>query len=109
MCASIDIAVSFSPHSRSGNTCIVGVVDNFSNRRWSYATPNQTTAAVVALLGGLFVEYGAPARLLSARGSNFLSDVVTEFLCSEGGNRVLASPDHQQTDDKNGDSHKLIL
>ena len=50
---------------------------HLSNKRWSYATPNQTAATVVALLGGLFVEYGAPARLPSDRGSNFLSDVAT--------------------------------
>ena len=74
-----------------------------------YATPNQTAAAVVALLGGLFIEYGALARLLSDRGSNFLSDVATELLRSEGGNRVLISSYHPQTDGKNENSYKLIL
>ena len=55
----------------------------------------------MAMHGWLFVERGAPARLLSDRGSNFLSDVATELLRSEGGNRLLASSYHQQTDGKN--------
>ena len=63
----------------------------------------------MALLGRLFVEYGAPARLLSDRGSNFLSDVATKFLRSESGSRVLASPHHPQTGGKNENSYKLIL
>ena len=93
-CVSIGVAGHFSPRSRGGNTCIVAVVDNFSNKHRSYATPNQTAAAVVALLGGLFAEYGAPARLLSDRGSNFLSDVASELLRSEGGSRALTSSYH---------------
>ena len=90
-CVSIDVARPFSPRSRPGNTCIVVVVDNFSHKRWSYAPPNQAAAIVVALLCWIFVEYGGPARLLSDRGSNFLSDVAAELLRSEGGNRVLTS------------------
>ena len=54
-CVSIDVVGPFSPRSRSGNTCTVAVVDNFSSRRQSYATPNQTATTVVALLDGLFV------------------------------------------------------
>ena len=88
-------------HSRRGR--------QLSNTRWSYATPNQTAAAVVALPGGLFVEYGAPALLLSDIGSKFLSGVTTELLRSEDGNHDLASRCHAQTDGKNENSHKRAL
>ena len=42
----------------------------FLNKRCSYATPNHTAATVLSLLGGLFVEYGAPVRLLYDRDLN---------------------------------------
>ena len=108
-CASIGIVGPFLPRPRSGRACIVVVVENFSNKRWPFATPNQTVVTVAALPGGLFAEYGAPARLLADRGSNSLSDILTELVRSESGGRAITSSYHQQTDNKNENSHKLIL
>ena len=47
--------------------------------------------------------------MLSDPGSNFLSDVTSELLRSEGSTRVLTSSYHPQTGGKNKNSHKLTL
>ena len=55
--------------------------DHFTKHMLAYVTPNQTAKTVPKFLyGGYISIFGAPARLLSDRGTSFTSS-ITEELC----------------------------
>ena len=68
------------PVTSNGNRYIVMLVDHGS--KWPEAFPvDKVNATVIAnlLYSHVVCRYGAPCELLSDRGSNFLSRVVTKF------------------------------
>ena len=54
--------------------------DHFTKHVLSYVTPNQTVKTVAKFLyGGYISIFGAPARLLSDRGTNFTNSIIEEL------------------------------
>ena len=55
--------------------------DHFTKHELAYVTPNQTAKTIAKFLyGGNTSIFGAPARLLSDRGTSFTSSII-EKLC----------------------------
>ena len=106
---SVDVVGPFSPVSKRGNRYIFVVVDNFTNFLWLYATPDETALTTAQILLDLFLAHGFPQRLLTDRGSNFISDVVAELLRLLRVKAAMTSSYHPQTDGKNEVSHRLLL
>ena len=53
---------------------------HFTKHVLAYVTPNQTAKTVAKFLyGGYISIFGAPARLLSDRGTNFTSSIIEEL------------------------------
>ena len=79
-CVSIDILGPL-PSTRRRNKYILVVTDHYT--RWPIAIPltsQRTTTVATALIERVFCEYGFPATLLSDRGTNFLSNLMTSVL-----------------------------
>ena len=54
--------------------------DHFTKHVLAYVTPNQTAKTVAKFLyGGYISIFGAPARLLSDRGTSFTSSIIEEL------------------------------
>ena len=54
--------------------------DHFTKHVLAYVTPDQTVKTIVKFLyGGYISIFGAPARLLSDRGTNFTSSIIEEL------------------------------
>ena len=54
--------------------------DHFTKHVLSYVTPNQTVKTIAKFLcGGYISIFGAPARLLSDRGTSFTSSIIEEL------------------------------
>ena len=54
--------------------------DHFTKHVLTYVTPDQTVKAVTKFLyGGYISIFGAPARLLSDRGTSFTSSIIEEL------------------------------
>ena len=54
--------------------------DHFTKHVLAYVTPNQTVkTATKFLYGGYISIFGAPARLLSDRGTSFTSSIIEEL------------------------------
>ena len=74
-----------------------------------FATPDETSGTTAQILLNLFLAYGFPVRLLSDRGSNFLSALVEELLRLLRVASVTTTSYHPQTDGKNEVSHRMLL
>ena len=54
--------------------------DHFTKHVLAYVTPNQTAKTIAKFLyGGYISTFGAPARLLSDRGTSFTSSIIEEL------------------------------
>ena len=54
--------------------------DHFTKHVLAYVTPNQTAKTIAKFLyGGYISIFGAPARLLSDRGTSFTSSIIEEL------------------------------
>ena len=54
--------------------------DHFKKHVMAYMTPNQTAKTVAkCLYQGYILIFGAPARLLSDCGANFMSNIISEI------------------------------
>ena len=61
-------------------TNILVFQDHFTQHVLTYVTPNQTAKTVTKFLyGGYISIFGAPARLLSDRGTCFTSSIIEEL------------------------------
>ena len=61
-------------------TNILVLQDHFTKHVLAYVTPNHTAKTVAKFLyQGYISIFGAPARLLSDRGANFMSSVINEM------------------------------
>ena len=71
--------------------------DHFTKHIMAYVTPNQTTKTIAQFLyQGYILIFGAPARLLSDWGANFMSSIIDEMCklqCEEVANHTLPPPD----------------
>ena len=73
-------------------------------------TPDQTAKTVAKFLyGGYISIFGAPARLLSDRGTSFTSSIIEELCKILGIQRLQTMPYHPQTNGLVERSHQMIM
>ena len=54
--------------------------DHFTKHILAYVTPNQTSKTIAKFLYGGYISIsGAPARILSDRGTSFTSSIIQEL------------------------------
>ena len=76
----------------------------------AYVTPNQTAKPVAKFLyQGYISIFGAPARLLSDRGANFMSGVIYKMCRILGMKKLQTTPYHPQTNGLVERSQKMIM
>ena len=68
---SIETMMELDQSPRVGNVLVFK--DHFTKHVLAYVTPNQTAITIAKFL------YGAPARLLSDRGTSFTSSIIEEL------------------------------
>ena len=84
--------------------------DHFTKHILAYVTPNQTAKTIAKFLyGGYISIFGAPARLLSDRGTSFTSSIIQELCKILGIQRLWTMPYHHQTNGLIERSHQMIM
>ena len=84
--------------------------DHFMKHMLAYVTPDQTVKTIAKFLyGGYISIFGAPARLLSDRGANFMSSVIEEMCKILGIKQLQTMPYHPQTNALVERSHQMIM
>ena len=72
--------------------------DHFMKHMLAYVSPNQTAKTIIKFLyQGYISVFGAPARLLSDKGVNFMSNVIEEMCKILGVKKLWTMPYHSQT------------
>ena len=75
---SIETTLELNQSTRVTN--ILVFQDHFTKHVLAYVTPDQTAKTIAKFLyQGYILIFGAPARLLSDRGANFMSSVIDEM------------------------------
>ena len=76
----------------------------------AYVTPDQTAKTVSKYLyQGYILIFGAPARLLSDRGANFMSSLIDEMCKILSMEKLQTTPYHPQTNGLVERSHQTIM
>ena len=84
--------------------------DHFTKHVLAYVTPNQTAKTIAKFLyGGYISIFGAPARLLSDRGTSFTSSIIEELCKILGIQQLQTMPYHPQTNGLVERSHQMIM
>ena len=75
---SIETTMELDTSPRVANVLVFQ--DHFTKYVLAYVTPNQTAKTIAKFLYGGFISiFGAPARLLSDRGTSFTSSIIWEL------------------------------
>ena len=91
-------------------TNILVFQDHFTKHVLAYVTPNQTAKTVVKFVyQGYISIFGALARLLSDRGANFLSSVISKMCKILSVKKLQTTPYHLQTNGLVERSHQTIM
>ena len=84
--------------------------DHFTKHILAYVTPNQTAKTLTKFLyGGCISIFGAPARLLSDRGTSFTSSIIEELCKILGIQWLWTMPYHPHTNGLVERSHQTIM
>ena len=84
--------------------------DHFTKHVLVYVTPDQTAKTIAKFLyGGYISIFGAPARLLSDRGTSFTSSIIEELCKILGIQWLQTMPYHPQTNGLVERSHQMIM
>ena len=84
--------------------------DQFTKHILAYVTPDQTAKTVAKFLyGGYISIFGAPARLLSDRGTSFTSSIIEELCKILGIQQLWTMPYHPQTNGLVERLHQMIM
>ena len=84
--------------------------DHFTKHVLVYVTPDQTAKTIAKFLyGGYISIFGAPARLLSDRGTSFTSSIIEELCKILGIQQLWTMPYHPQTNWLVERSHQMIM
>ena len=96
-CVGVDVLQL--PRTLNGNQYAVVFVDYLTKWPEVFATPDQTAETIANLfVGEIISRHGVPAKLLSDRGTNFLSELMQEICKLMGTKKVNTSSYHPQTD-----------
>ena len=69
--------------------------DHFTKHILAYVTPDQTAKTIAKFLYGSYISiFGAPARLLSDRGTSFTSSIIEELCKILGIKQLWTMPYH---------------
>ena len=105
---SIETTMELNQSSRVANIFVFK--DQFTKHVLAYVTPNQTAKPIAKLLyGGYISIFGAPARLLSDRGTSFTSSIIEELYKILGIQRLQTMPYCPQTNGLVERSHQMIM
>jgi len=87
------------PVTENGNAYVIVFTDHFTRWPEAFATAsNDAETAARLLTNELICRYGAPARLLSDRGTNYTSALVSTVCRLLGVDRSITTAYHPQTD-----------
>ena len=76
----ISIETALEPNQSPRVAKVLVFQDHFTKHVLAYVTPNETAKTITKFLyQGYISIFGAPARLLSDRGANFMSSVIDEM------------------------------
>ena len=91
-------------------TNILVFQDHFTKHVLAYVTPDQTAKTIAKFLyGGYISIFGAPARLLSDRGTSFTSSIIEELCKILGIQQLQTMAYHPQTNGLVERSHQTIM
>ena len=104
------IETTLEPNQSPRVTNVLVFQDHFTKHVLAYVTPNQTTKTVAKFLyQGYISIFGAPPRLLSDRGANFMSSVIDEMCKILGVKKLQTMPYHPQTNGLVERLHQTIM
>ena len=84
--------------------------DHYAKCVLAYVTPDQTAKTVTKFLYGGFISiFGAPARLLSDRGTSFTSSIIQELCENLDVQWLWTMPYHPQANRLVERSHQMIM
>ena len=84
--------------------------DHYMKHVLAHVTPDQTAKSIARFLyQGYISIFGAPARLLSDRGANFMSSVINEMCKIFSVKKLQTMPYHAQTNGLVQRSHQTIM
>ena len=105
---SIETTMELDKSPRVANVLVFQ--DHFSKHVLAYVTPDQTVKTIAKFLyGGYISIFGAPARLLSDRGTSFTSSIIEELCKILGIQWLQTMPYHPQTNGLVERSHQMIM
>ena len=105
---SIETTMELDKSPRVANVLVFQ--DHFTKHVLAYVTPDQTAKTIAKFLyGGYISIFGAPARLLSDRGTSFTSSIIEELCKILGIKRLQTMPYHPQTNGLVERSHQMIM
>ena len=91
-------------------TYILVFQDHLTKHVLAYMTPNQTAKTITKFLyQGYILIFGAPARLLSDQGANFMSSVINEMCKILSVKKLQTMPYHPQTNGLVERLHQTIM
>jgi transposase InsO family protein len=104
----IDLLGPF-PLSKRGNLYVLTVVDGFTHWPEFIPLPDATAKTIArAFFEEIICRHGCPKRLLSDRGSQFLSTLIKEVCRLLDINQVYTSGYHPQTNGQTERIHRII-
>ena len=93
---SIETTMELDKSPRVANVLVFQ--DHFTKHVLAYVAPDQTVKTITKFLyGGYISIFGAPARLLSDRGTSFTSSIIEELCKILGIQQLWTMPYHPQT------------
>ena len=105
---SIETTLELNQSSKVTN--ILVFQDHFTKHVLAYVTPDQTAKTITKFLyQGYISIFGAPARLLSDRGANFMSSVIDKMCKILSMKKLQATPCYLQTNGLVERSHQTII
>ena len=105
---SIETMLELNQSPRVANVLVFQ--DHFTKHVLEYVTPDQTAKTIAKFLyGGYISIFGAPAWLLSDRGTSFTSSIIEELCKILGIQWLQAMPYHPQTNGVVERSHQMIM
>ena len=104
------IETTLEPNQSPRVTNIWVFQDHFTKHVLAYVTPDQTAKTITKVLyqGYIFI-FGAPGRLLSDRGANFMSSVINEMCKILSMKKLWTMPYHPETNGLVERSHQMIM
>ena len=105
---SIETTLELNQSPRATN--VLFFQDHFTKHVLAYVTPHQTAKTVAKFLyGGYISIFGAPARLLSDRGTSFTSSIIEELCKILGIQQLQTMPYQPQTNRLVERLHQTIM